>query len=95
MTYIFRTTGEPFGVRPTQSTASSTAIPNTAPYPSDDLAELLRDVPLEAIVSYLREREYEVSTRPFFRPDRVLAPLADDDPLPFEEESPTQNGRRR
>lgn len=48
-------------------------------------AAQLADMPKEMIVSYLRERGYEVSARPFFRPDRILAPLAEDDePLPFE-----------
>lgn len=42
----------------------------------------LADMPLMAVIAYLRERGYEVSSRPFFRPDRLLAPLADDD-LPF------------
>lgn len=87
MTRIIRTTGDPFGVKHTTTTGDSATIPNTAPLPGADLAEQLRDVPPEAIIAYLRERGYEVSARPFFRPDRLLAPRAEDDePLPFEVE---------
>lgn len=50
-------------------------------------AAQLADMPIGAILAYLRERGYMVSPRPFFRPDRVLAPLADaDEALPFDGE---------
>lgn len=45
----------------------------------------LEDMPKEMIIAFLRSKGYEVSSRPFFRPDRVLAPTADadDEEIPF------------
>jgi hypothetical protein len=43
----------------------------------------LADMPIAEIAAYLRERGYTVSARPFFGPDRLLAPMADEDEVPF------------
>lgn len=45
----------------------------------------LADMPLIEVIAYVRSRGYTVSARPFFRPDRLLAPLADED-IPFNAE---------